>query len=220
MTNRNHFPRHIAHKRDLMREQLANLAARLMAEDGIRDHALAKRKAARQLNLTDTQRLPSNEEIDIALHSYRSLFQSESHPGILRRLREDALVNMRLLAEFHPYLTGSVLSGAAGAYSDINLMLFSDDAKAVLLFLLKHNMEFEDGEWKVQMKGREDTVPSYTLTSESGIQTHIIVLPENARHSGIRHPETHANIAAVEALIGGQESRIEGYRENSMLKVP
>lgn len=190
-------------KRDLMREQLAHQAAKLMAEDGITDHAFAKRKAARQLGASDTQHLPSNHEVDEALHSYRALYQHDSHPDILHRLREEALDIMRLLEEFHPYLTGSVLSGTAGAHSDINLMLFSDDAKAVLLFLLKHNIEFEGGEWKAQVGGHEETVPSYTLTGESGVQTHIVVLPENARHSGSRHPETHADIAAVEALLAG-----------------
>ena len=190
-----------ANKRDLMREQLAHQAAKLMAEDGITDHAFAKRKAARQLGAADTQHLPSNQEVDDALHSYRVLYQRDSHPGILRQLREEALNTMRLLAEFHPYLTGSVLSGTAGEQSDINLMLFSDDAKAVLLFLLKNKMNFEDGEWRIKVGGREETVPSYTLTSKSGTQMHIIVLPENARHSGSRHPETHADIAAVEALL-------------------
>jgi len=198
-----HLHRNPAYKRDQMREQLAHLAAKLMAEDGITDHAFAKRKAARQLGAADTQHLPSNQEVDDALHSYRALYQHDSHPGILRRLREEALATMRLLAEFRPYLTGSVLSGTAGAHSDINLMLFSDDAKAVLLFLLKRNIAFEDGEWKVHFAGRDESVPSYTLTGESGVQTHIIVLPENARHSGSRHPETHADIAAVEALLAG-----------------
>jgi hypothetical protein len=194
-------PREYANRRDLMREQLAHQAAKLMAEDGITDHAFAKRKAARQLGAADTQHLPSNQEVDDALHSYRALYQQGSHPGILRQLREEALDTMHLLAEFHPYLTGSVLSGTAGEHSDINLMLFSDDAKAVLLFLLKHKIDFEDGEWKVQVSGHQETVPSYTLTSESSTQTHIIVLPENARHSGSRHPETHADIAAVGALL-------------------
>jgi hypothetical protein len=185
-------------RRDLMREQLAHQAAKLMAEDGITDHAHAKRKAARQL-----QHMPSNQEIDEALHSYRVLYQHDSHPGILHQLREEALTTMRLLVEFHPYLIGSVLSGTAGELSDINLMLFSDDAKAVLLFLLQHKIDFDDGEWKVRVNGHEEIVPSYTLTSESGTQTHIMVLPENARHSGSRHPETHADITAVEALLGG-----------------
>ena len=195
-TSRNH-----AHRRDLMREHLAHQAARLMAEGGITDHALAKRKAARQLGASDTQHLPSNDEVDAALHSYRALYQHDSHPGILRQLREESLATMRLFAEFNPYLTGSVLSGTAGVQSDINLMLFSDDAKAVLLFLLKHNPEFEDGEWRVRIGGHEETVPSYTLSGRTGVQTHIIVLPENARHSGSRHPETHADITAVEALL-------------------
>lgn len=186
-----------------MREQLAHQAAKLMAENGITDHAFAKRKAARQLGAADTQHLPSNQEVDEALHSYRKLYQHETHPNILQQLREQALATMRLLAEFNPYLTGSVLSGTAGAHSDINLMLFSDDAKAVLLFLLKRNIEFGDGEWKVRVGGHEESVPSYTLTGESGIQTHIIVLPENARHSGSRHPETHADIGSVEALLAG-----------------
>jgi hypothetical protein len=188
-------------RRDLMREQLAHLAAKLMAEDGIVDHAFAKRKAARQLGAADTQHLPSNQEVDEALHSYRLLYQQDSHPGILYQLREEALDAMRLLESFHPYLTGSVLSGTAGEQSDINLMLFSDDEKAVLLFLLKHNIEFEDGEWITRIGGHEESVPSYTITSESGTLIHIIVLPENALHSGSRHPETHADIAAVEALL-------------------
>lgn len=193
--------REYANRRDLMREQLAHQAAKLMAEDGITDHALAKRKAARQLGAADTQHLPSNQEVDVALNSYRALYQQECHPGMLRDLRMDALHTMRRLAEFHPYLTGSVLDGTAGERSDINLMLFSDDAKAVLLFLLKHKMEFEDGEWKVRVAGHEETVPSYTLHGETGSLIHIIVLPENARYSGSRHPDTHANIAALQSLL-------------------
>jgi len=192
-----------ANRRNLMREQLAYQAARLMAEDGINDFAYAKRKAARQMGATDTRHLPSNQEIEDALHSYRALYQHDSHPEILRQLRREALAAMRLLEPFQPYLTGSVLSGTAGEQSDINIMLFSDDAKAVLLFLLQHNIEFGDGEWRVRVGGHEELVPSYTLTGESGTQLHIIVLPENARFSGSRHPETHANIISVEALLAG-----------------
>ncbi len=189
------------HRRDLMREQLAHNAARLMAEDGITDYAFAKRKAAKQMGATDTHHLPSNQQVDQALRSFRSLYQSASHPTILRQLREQALAAMRLLEPFHPYLSGSVLNGTAGEQSDINLSIYSDDEKAVMMFLLKHNIEFEDGEWRVRVGGHEETVPSYTLTGESGTQTHIIVLPENARHSGSRKPETHADAAAVEALL-------------------
>lgn len=196
---------HTAMGRDLMREQLAHLAARLMAENGITDHAFAKRKAAKQLGAPDTQHLPSNLEVDQALRSFRALFQQVDHPIILSQLREQALSAMKLLAPFQPYLTGSVLDGSAGEHSDINLMVYSDDAKAVMMFLLKHNVEFESGEWRTQLMGREHVLPSFTLQSETNVPVHVTVLPENARHSGSRKPESHADIEAVEKLLPATE---------------
>lgn len=192
-------------RRDLMREQLAHHAARLMAEDGITDFAFAKRKAAKQMGAPDTQHLPSNQQVEEALRSFRSLYQHESHPQILHQLRQEALAMMHVLAPFHPYLTGSVLNGSAGEQSDINLTIFSDDEKAVMMFLLKYGLEFESGEWRVHLMGRQQSVPSFTLQTEIGVPVHIAVLPENARHSGSRHPETHADVAAVEMLLGGEE---------------
>lgn len=189
-------------RRDLMREQLAHHAARLMAEGGITDYALAKRKAARQMGATDTHHLPSNQQVDEALRSFRALYQRDSHSDILRHLREQALAAMRLLEPFHPYLTGSVLNGTAGEQSDINLMVYSDDEKAVMMFLLKHNLPFESGEWRTHLAGRQQVVPGFTLQTESGVPVHIAVLPDNARHSGSRKPETHADMAAVELLLG------------------
>jgi len=207
---KNHFSRHRDpsfasgnHEsgRDLMREQLAHQAARLMAENGITDHAFAKRKAAKQLGAPDTQHLPSNQEVDQALRSFRALFQHEHHPAVLSLLREQALAIMRVLEPFHPYLTGSVLDGSAGEESDINLTIYSDDAKAVMMFLLKNKIEFESGEWRTQLMGRMQTLPSFTLQSDTNVPVHIAVLPENARHSGSRKTESHADIAAVMNLL-------------------
>ena len=195
--NKDHRP----HRRDYMREQLAHHAARLMAEDGITDYAFAKRKAAKQMGAADTQHLPSNEEIEAALRSFRMLYQRARHPGVLRQLRQQALTVMQFLHSFQPYLTGSVLNGTAGEQSDINLLIYSDDEKAVMLFLFKHELTFEGGDWHVHLMGREQVVPSFTLQTETGVPVHIAVLPENARHSGSRKPETHADIAAVEALL-------------------
>lgn len=189
------------HRRNLMREQLAHQAARLMAEDGITDYAFAKRKAARQLGAADTQHLPSDEEVETALRSFRLLYQSESHHAILHQLREQALNVMHLLEPFHPYLTGSALDGTAGEQSDINLSIYSDDQKAVIMFLLKHNLPYESGEWRAYLMGRQQTVPSFTLETELGVPVHIVVLPENARHSGSRKPGTFADEAALKKLL-------------------
>ena len=190
-------------RRDLMREQLAHQAARLMAEDGITDYAFAKRKAAKQLGAEDTHHLPSNQQVDEALRSFRTLYQQHSHPAILQQLRMQALAAMRQLEPFHPYLTGSVLSGTAGEQSDINLVIYSDDEKAVMMFLLKHDVAFESDEWRMHLMGRLQTLPSFTLQTETGVPVHIGVFPENARHGGSRKTSSHADVAAVEALLEG-----------------
>lgn len=130
-------------KQHLMRARIAAAAARLMAEDGIEDFALAKRKAVRQLGAEDTQSLPKNEEIEEELRAYQALYQGEEQRSRVQYLREQALSAMRLLSQFRPYLAGAVLKGTAGRYSDIDLQLFTDDSKAVELFLLNRNIPYD-----------------------------------------------------------------------------
>ena len=195
-------------RRNLMREQLAHQAARLMAEDGITDYAFAKRKAARQMGAPDTHHLPSNDEVEAALRSFRLLYQGDTHPDILQQLRAQACDIMQMLEPFHPYLTGSVLDGTAGEQSDINISIYSDDPKAVIMFLLKHNLPFESGEWRVNLMGRQQTMPSFTLQADAGASVHIVVLPENARHSGSRKPGTFADEAAVKKLLQKEDRGI------------
>ena len=81
-----------------MRARIAAAAARLMAEDGIDDFALAKRKAARQLGASDTESLPRNDQIEAELHAYRALYQADEHPRLLDevdQLLEFAKVHLR-----------------------------------------------------------------------------------------------------------------------------
>ena len=62
-----------------MRARIAAVAARIMAEDGVDDFALAKRKAARQLGAAETEALPANDEVEAELHAYRALYQPDEH---------------------------------------------------------------------------------------------------------------------------------------------
>jgi hypothetical protein len=129
-----------------MRAAIAAAAARIMAEGGIDNFALAKRKAARQLGATEKQPLPANEEIETELRAYLELYQAEEHPDRIRELRKIALSVMHELAEFNPYLTGPVLKGIAGPYAEIELQLFPDSGKAVEIFLLDRNIPFDSSE--------------------------------------------------------------------------
>ncbi len=194
------------HPRDHMRNRLAQLAARLMAEDGIDDYALAKRKAARQLGADDTQHLPTNAEVEQALRDYHAIYQQEEQRARLRALRTQALAAMRLLAEFDPHLTGSVLDGTATRYSDINLMLFADSAKDVELFLLNRNIRFRRGERRLFLGDTARAVPQLTLTDSGDAEVAIAVLsPRDLRHSPRSTAEgrvlSKARIAEVEALL-------------------
>src|SRR2546428_13454811 len=104
-----------------MRARIAAAAARLMAEDGIDDFALAKRKAARQLGASATQSLPRNDEIEAELRAYRALYQAEEHPRLIDDLRRIALDALRALQQVSPYLTAPVLKAMASRYADIVL---------------------------------------------------------------------------------------------------
>ena len=125
-----------------MRAAIAAAAARIMAEDGIDDYAVAKRKAARRLGAPETERLPANDEIASALRAYQSLYQADEHPDRLKILRRHALDLMRQLAAFNPYLTGAVLDGTAGRNAEIELQLFPESSKQVEIFLLERGLEF------------------------------------------------------------------------------
>jgi len=133
-------------RHDGMRTRIAAAAARLMAEDGIDNFALAKRKAARQLGAADTESLPTNDEVESALRDYRALYQAEEHPERIAELRRVALDAMRALERFSPYLTGPVLKGIAGPYAEIDLQLYPDSTKDVELFLLERNIAFDTAE--------------------------------------------------------------------------
>src|SRR5688572_8616537 len=137
-----------------LRLHIAYLAARMIAEDGVADYASAKQKAARQAGLSDANLLPDNSEIEEALREYQGLYQSEEQPAHLRHLREVAVKVMRDFEEFRPVLVGSVLNGTAGQHSDVNLQLYTDDAKALTMFLLNRRYRFEEGTTSVRRGGR------------------------------------------------------------------
>ncbi len=125
---------------------LAQECARLMVEEGIKDFRAAKRKAALRLAVDDRAALPDNAEIERAVIEHQRLFHAERQAVRLRVLRETALEAMRFLASFRPKLVGPVLHGTAGSHSDVQLHLFADTPKDVLMFLMEHRIPLETSE--------------------------------------------------------------------------
>lgn len=176
-----------------------------MAEDGIEDYALAKRKAARQAGAPDSRDLPGNDEIDAALKLYRDIHQPDTHRERLRELRQAAVRAMREMIHFNPHLTGAVLSGNAGKYADVNLQLFTDNDKAVEMFLIDRGISYRVTQTRLYAGEAPRTVPVFTV-SDGGVDIEIVVLSSQ----DLRHPlktslagkaMDRAKIGAVEQLL-------------------
>jgi hypothetical protein len=131
------------HRSRQARARIADLAARIIAEHGIHDYTLAKRKAARQLGLPDGQSLPSNDEVDAALIQRQDLYEPEEQAARLAALREQALAVMRVFSRFAPTLTGAVASGAVSEHSRIELEITADSSKDFEQHLLNQGIAFK-----------------------------------------------------------------------------
>jgi hypothetical protein len=196
----------IRSRRDVnLRRRIAYIAARMMAEDGVADFAAAKMKAARQEGLADANLLPDNQEVEEALREYQGLYQSEEQPARLRHLREIAVRVMRELDAFRPVLVGSVLSGTAGQHSDVNLQLFTDDPKALAMFLLNKHYRFEEGSRRLKRGDRVEEVPQLSLEIEDVTVTLTVLDPGDERSAprvrGEAQPASRARLAEVEAML-------------------
>jgi hypothetical protein len=176
-----------------------------MAEDGVKDFASAKLKAARQSGLGEANVLPDNREIEEALRDYQGLYQSENQPAELRHLREVAVKVMREFADFRPVLVGTVLTGSANKFSDVTLQLFADDAKALVLFLVNRRYRFEQAEKRVRIGDDWIDVPQFLLEVD-GAQ---VTLSVYSQDDEVRVPRgrsdgelpQRARLADVEALL-------------------
>ena len=163
------------------RANIASVAARLMAEDGITDYYHAKRKAARQLGLPDHTSFPDNAEVEAELRAYRSLYHGEEHAQMLEAMRRSALDLLELLAPFNPYLTGSVLDGTAGEHSRIDVLLFADSAKEVEIFLLNRAIDVDHAE------PRYDRVEAVLVMETDTVDANLIVLSREMERVSFKH---------------------------------
>ena len=134
-----------------IRRALAQEAARIMSEHGVRDFLFAKRKAAERFGVVDGAALPKNTEIEAALVEYQRLFQADTHVESLYAQRMVALEAMRLLDAFQPRLVGPVLLGTATEHDEVQLHVFSERAENVTFALLDRGVEYEVAERRIKI---------------------------------------------------------------------
>jgi len=141
------------------RLMVAQEAARIIVNQGLRDYGLAKKKAAERLGLNSRGSLPGNAEIEQAVSEHLQLFAGESHSDLLRTMRLAALSAMDLLATFTPRLVGPVLNGTADANSAVNLHVFADSPEAVALALDERGIAYRP--YERRLKSRRDRTEKF-----------------------------------------------------------
>jgi len=191
-----------------VRQAIAARAARMIAEEGL-DYASAKRKALREIAGSARlpgDMLPDNECIESEVRAYQLLFQADSQPLHLARLRRNALLLMQLLAEFRPQAYGALVNGTAGEHSEIHLLLVAESAKDVEIFLLNHGVDFEARSVGPNGSRNQAEMLSFLwrpgASPQSPEAVHLLVCEHDTRLANLYGaPDERADMAALTQLL-------------------
>jgi hypothetical protein len=187
-------------------DQVADEAARVMAEDGVRDFALAKRKAAERLGLSSRGALPSNSQIQERLAERQRLFEPDVHDARIAKMRRVAAEVMGALDPFMPRLVGAVLDGTATSNSAVEIHVFSDSPESVAGALEAGGGRVYDTQRRYRF-GPEDNqeIPGFEFVLDDE-EVKVMVFPERGVHRAPQspvdgRPMRRASRAAVIDLI-------------------
>lgn len=180
-------------------DAIAATAARLVVEEGL-DYGPAKRRAAKQLGLSNRGDLPGNDLMEAAVFEYLAVFCADTQPAELAALRRLAAVWMERLQEFRPHLSGAIWRGTATRLNDVHLQLYCDDSKSAEIALLNKGMDYDVG----SVPGpRGDLVDCLSLTVDC---------PELGEPIGL-----HLTILDYDDLRGALKSDAKGKTERGDL---
>jgi hypothetical protein len=200
------MPRRNRSRPDHQRTAVAQEAARIMQEHGMKDFRSAKEKAGLRLGLKDQGALPSNREIASALAERNRIFHGESHEELIGVMRSVAVEAMRRLQQFAPRLVGTVLSGHASEHDAIELHLFSDSAEDVGAALEALGIAGRAFDQRLRMRRDElEAFPAYRFRFGE-FEVTATVFPERGRGNAPlspvdRRPMRRATIRDVESLL-------------------
>jgi hypothetical protein len=178
------------------REQIAQVAAALIIENGLADWQFARRKAARQLGLGDRAGLPDRAQLEAALREYAAYYLADEQYELLDGLQSEALQWMEKLEEFDPELTGPVAEGWAYPGCEIRLELLADDAKIVEIALLNRGIDV------VHLPARAPGAGPVSLHVDGENGPVRLVVQDVAHRRNRKHDRIRKKIADLRSLIG------------------
>ncbi|MBJ6609323.1 MAG: hypothetical protein JG718_03110 [Candidatus Thiothrix moscowensis] len=165
-----------------LRHLVAEEAARLIYEEGMRDYRLAKLRAAEQLGASlQAASQPSNEEVEAAIHNRIQLFDAATQPALLRQHRLVALEAMDFLSQYNPYLTGAALEGTSSPHSAVTLFLSADSAEEVMFYLEDQHIPFQTHERRARFGSRKPEYYPLLRFYVDDVEVELMIFPHDDR---------------------------------------
>ena len=162
----------------VLREQIAQEAARLIIDHGMHDYGQAKRKAVQRFGIREWAALHSNSEIESSVLERLRIFDSDLHAQRLIAMRRLAADIMELLGDFEPRLVGSVLAGTVTENTPLELHVFTDSPEDVFFELITQGISSRECQRRYRIRGRSfKIIPGLHFTRE-GERVYVIIFPE------------------------------------------
>lgn len=208
-----------------VRAVLAEEAARLMLEEGVKQYLVAKRIAAKRLLGRDARGarfrasdLPSNGEIRDSILALAERSEGKRRTRRLFAMRVTALEVMRAVEAFEPRLIGSVSTGHVRKGSDIDLSMFTRDEGGLEGELCARGWAFERERVSIQKAGKIAEYVHYHVDHDFPVELTIYdpaELRARQRSSTDGKPIVRMRVAEVEALVQREHAEAwERYRES------
>lgn len=122
------------------RQAVADLAARYMLEQGLRDYQLAKQKACATLGISEN---PSNAEISAQLTARQRVFSAEDLTNNLAEARQTAQQVANFLSTFKPHLADNLLTESFADNEAITLHCQAEHLDLITIQLHDSGIEYE-----------------------------------------------------------------------------
>lgn len=190
--------------------EIASAAARLVVDEGL-EYGPARHMALKVLGLPARTVLPDMTHVDQAVREHLALFGSKSQPQELAILRSIAINWMERLAEFRPFLVGTVLAGTATRQSDIYIQLYCDDPKSAEIALINLGLAYESRRIRGFHGADVDALSWVQACPElgDGVGLHVLVYDyddlrlkrRGAAKRGAEAGPPRADVATVRALL-------------------
>ncbi|MGB9675870.1 MAG: nucleotidyltransferase domain-containing protein [Candidatus Bathyarchaeales archaeon] len=154
------------------RRKVAKEAASLIYFGIEKEYKQAKVKAADALGV---KFLPTNIEVAVELDKIADEYEGKARRERLIKMRREALEVMKLLAEYHPIVVGSVWRGTIHHQSDVDVIVFNDKPEEVLKTLEKSGLKIVHAQ-KVTAMEKEEKRDSLHIFLESPTKEEIEVI--------------------------------------------